>query len=187
MDILGRSGLVVDDVVSEDQPLYWTFKNRVAMGPVLVFDRTSERTLILALKENAILLSKTYPAEESVKNILSEVSFLLLESGLKPARAIVTGTITEEDIAGILEIPVETYQTENLGGAPLPAALVGAKRWGTCAPISLLPNAQKIRTRILKRRQMLKETAAVFVLFLVCVSLALFSHLFFFEDQEEHS
>ena len=180
---LERSGIAVAEVVSEDQTLFWLFQDKAQGGPILVFDQTDDRTLFLALKENAILLSRTYPREEMFKNVLSEASFALLEAGIKPLRAFVSGSIREED-AGALGIPIERFKPEEAGGVLIPAALSGAKKWGDSQAISLLPSERKLRDRAKMRNRFLKESLATFGLFIVCFTVLVASHLLFLKSKK---
>ncbi len=176
-------GISVEEAVSEDQALFWLFRDKAASGAILVFDQDSERTLFLALKENAILLSRTYPREELLKNVLSEASFSLLESGVKPMRAFVSESISEE-VSGTLEMPVESFKAEVLEGKYISSILSGAKARGTLPPISLLPNERKIQKRIQRKNRLLKESLAAFGLFIICLALFNASHLFILKSKK---
>jgi len=181
--LLEGLGISIDEVVSEDQALFWLFRDKAVPGPVLVFDQDSERTLFLALKENSILLSRTYPYEEPLKNVLSEVSFSLLESGVKPVRAFVSERISEE-VSGVLGLPVESFKAEAFEGKYVSSALSGAKARGALPPISLLPNERKIQKRGQRQNRLLKEGLAVFGLFIICFTLFSASHLFILKSKK---
>ena len=181
---LAKSGLTIDEVVSEDQTLFWFFQDKAASGPVIVFDRTSERTLFLAFKENAILLSRAYSPEEEFKNILSEISFSLLESGIKPVKAFVSGSVDQQEIAKALEIPVEMFETEKLGGTSVSSVLLGAKKWGAYPVISLLPSDEKIQKRMRNKDRLLKESIIALGLMLLCFSFFAVSHLIFSQHKK---
>ncbi len=184
LESLLKSGIVVDEVVSEDQALFWLFQEKTASGPALVFDQNAERTLILALKENAIILSRVYPPEEEFKNVFSEISFALLESGVKPAKIFVSASIEKEEIAKIFEIPVEIFEMEKMGGISITPVLSGAKRWGSHPVISLLPNGDKIRKRAQNKNRLLKEILAAFGVLCVCFFLLAASHLLFLKHKK---
>jgi len=201
LDFLAKAGITTDEVVSEDQTLFWLFQNKTTNSVTLVLNPTSERTLFLAFKENTILLSRVYPPEEEFKNILSEISFSLLDAGVKPAKAIIafektvpgspqslSGDLSAhrllKEITTTLEIPAEIYQRETLEGSMLPPALLGAKHWGKSPVISLLPSHEKLKKREQKKNRLLKEIFAAFGVMIFCFSFLAVSHLFFLKHKK---
>ena len=176
---LERSGVVIDEVVSEDQTLYWFFKDKATHGPILIFDQSPHRTLFLALKNSAILLSRVYPSGEILSNVLSEISFCLLESGIKPTKAYILGSIEAEEISKVLEIPAESFKGEEYEGLGIPPSLLGAKNWSVNVPISLLPSERKYQKKVSQQNLQLKQVLAAFGLFIFCLLLMAAAHIFF--------
>ncbi len=168
LEHLERNGVSVDEVVSEDQALFWFFRDRAAGGTMLVIDANMDRTLFLAMTQDAIILSRTYAPEEAIKNVLSEVSFWLLESGTRPARLFVSSPSMQEAAAG-LDIPIDVCPMD------MPSA---AKCWGSHACISLLPSQRKIQKWRHAQNKRVKQALFFLGLFTVCFSLLLSAHLF---------
>lgn len=179
LEVLKQAGLSVDEVVSEDQVLFWQLRDKAVSGPILIFDRTPERVLFLVIKKNAILLSSVYQEEEDLKSIFSEASFSLLESGTKPVRGYVSGSMDADEILRTFGIPVERLEPEFFDGVPVSFVLSAAKKWGSNPVISLLPTEQKLRKRVRNRQRLLTSAVAAFGAFLVCFSLLAASHLVF--------
>ncbi len=185
LDRLEGFGIFVEEAVSEDQALFWLFQDKAIAGPILVFDQDPDRLLVLALKESAILLSRTYPPDEPLKNVLSEISFSLLEAEVKPSKAFILEGMSEADeVSKVLEIPAEIFSVEILEKKPILPALSGVKKRGGRPAISLLPNGRKLQKKTQQQNKLLKESLAAFGSFLVCFSLLAASHLFILKTKK---
>lgn len=163
---LQKLGLKVGEVVSEDQALFWLFQNKAADGNTLVIDIAPERALFLALNKNTICLSNTYPSQEDMKSALQEMSFSLLEAGIKITSAIACGQVDKDEIARLLGVPVQSFESERIGEMPVPAVIAGVRERGGRAAISLLPSSQKIQNRLKIESRRTKQAALMLGLFI---------------------
>jgi Tfp pilus assembly protein PilN len=183
LTFLEKIGLSVDEIVSEDQAIFWLFKHKASAGPIVILDQTPQRLLFLSIKENALLLSKVFPPEEDLKNVLQEISYSLLEAGIKPTKVISSNLSKDNELSKLLEIPSEQFEPESLRETIIPTVFSGAKLWGTDKTISLLTNEQKIEKRNQKQRKLLNEILMAFGAFLVSFSLLIGSHLFLLDQK----
>ncbi len=178
LEILTQAGISVDEIVTEDQCLSWFFQKRIlGSGPVLVIDKTNDRTLFVVIKEKNAAFSGAYPLDhEAYRNAFSEISFSLLQMGLKPEKIILSGMNDEEKIkAGtFFQAPIEIQE-----GGEFQASVLGAGQWKEFPAASLLPKEVKLLKWTQNQSRRFKNFVSAAAIFSAVLVLSAVSHSFF--------
>lgn len=182
LDSLTKIGIAVDEVVTEDQCLSWFFQSKsISEELVLAIDRTVERTLYIVLKGKSIVLSGAYTQDyENEGNVFSEISFSLLQSGLKPVKVILSGMTPDEKAkaASFFEFPLNIEEQREL-----PISTLGARHWKNFPIASLLPKEQKLQKWTRSRKDRIKHFITANIVFIATLFLFGTTHLFFMQNK----
>lgn len=173
-------GVVPDEIITEDQSFAWVLAEKNQSAAVLGIEQDEERILCVCLKEGRLLFSRAFRSLEGdpdLQEILQELSLALLEAGQKPERAVLAGANAQRfqsRIQNHFQIPVEFLEA---GGHPeIPASLRGAALLEKHGPLSLLPNAEKVKKWIRIKKKQAREIIALFSGCLIGLALALGIH-----------
>lgn len=180
LKFLSALGLKPDEIVAEDQALFWSLREKTGPEPVLAVERALSGFLFCVLNENGILLSFSCPdGDEEFNETVSDLSFSLLEKGIKPVKIMLSRHLSGDKRGMLLEtfqLPHETAEKRNIlgGTAELPESV----------PASLLtPELKKARHLKIKARNW-KRLAAAFSFFLAAGILSACFHLVFLESKQ---
>lgn len=172
LSFLARLGLHPDEIVTEDQPLLWLLWERKEKGPLLLLDQGENRLLSLFLKEGRNSFTRVFSRKDHPlsRDLLSELSFSLLEKQAKPEKILLSGEWEkewEEEVRKHFGSPLERLSPSFYGPAHL----------GKYPLTSLLPREEKLKKWRRERKKLFRDTAASFLLFLVSLVLASLLHL----------
>lgn len=176
-----QAGIELDEIVSEDQALCWLLHDKAADTPVLLLDRMPGRTLALAVRGQAIVMSQSFEAGERPDNMLREIALLLLKSGHKPRRIYRSGNLTTEEIHEIrqaFDLEPEALPDETAGDRPIPALFSGLKKWNARPAVSLLPNRLKLRRNERVKNRLWSECLMALGLWIAVWTFLASCHLF---------
>jgi|GEM_PF-1382695 len=180
LSFLERLGLHPDEIVTEDQPLLWLLSERKSNGPILLLDRTEERLLALFLEKGRTSFARIFQKKDhpTLRELLPELSFSLLERQAKPEKILLSGIWekeTEEEISRHFNLSSERLNLEGKDGVP--SSIHGASLFGKYPLTSLLPREEKLKKWTKERKSLVKGSFLGFLLFLGSLILASFLHL----------
>lgn len=175
LEFLSRVGLFPDDIVTEDQTLAW-FQSEEE--PCLILDWDGARLLCVFAQDGQLRFSRSYAqiSTEDFQDKWDEISFLLLETGLKPQKVALSGdweTAWQNAIRRHFLLPVTQWETKG----DLPAVIAGANRCAQFKVASLLPSSKKIEKVYGQRKRDLSRlflAGAIFI-FAIVFSFGIFA------------
>lgn len=185
LEFLKAIGLRADEIITEDQALFWLVCEKEEKGPFLVMDQRADRILLLSGRAHQLLFSRTFSKTGSPEfgfppEFFEEMSLALLEKGLKPEKLFLAGSWNEEvqaHLKGHFNSPVEKLERSSNGESNIPNAVAGANLLGRYPHLSLLPQEEKIRNKKEEKKKLRIQTFGCFSLFFLSLVLAFLVHV----------
>ncbi|MCM8774971.1 MAG: hypothetical protein NC930_01245, partial [Candidatus Omnitrophica bacterium] len=185
LNFLSRVGLDPDEIVTEDQALFWLSAKCAGTEDVLIIDQIEERFLAVFTRAGEMTLSRIFlktGLDDGCMGAdrLGEISLIFLEAGWKPVKIILTGLWNAEAVSEISRHFRQTVEILEVPGKirNFPSLMTGASLIDRYPAISLLPMREKLK----KRHQNFFDDIGrlvVSVAIFLCVLVLVFSfHLF---------
>ncbi len=173
---LAAIGLYPDEILTEDQTLFWLLLERKEKSPLLFLEANEERVLSVFCEKGKSFFSRTFPSA----NFIPELSFSLLEKGARPEKILLSGEWGSEarsQIEAHFSCSLEKFEIPANG--LVPSSLYGASLFGKYPAASLLPKEEKLKKRKEEKEKLLRETLSSFGLFFGTLLLAFLVQLAF--------